>query len=324
MIRIRPFQSGDASKITGFREIFPPHTPAGDEGNYWLWANRIWPIESSIVMVAEEDGELVAHYAILPFRLVVNDRVVQGGMSIDAYVDPKARGKVPIFQVTKRCYPLAIERGIQVLWGFPNANYRLIVEKVEGWSPVDVFRSMEKQSTQVQGIPLELDQLSPSDPGDAFRLSEFLDSCRLPALIHVGQSYSAWFDRYVRHPLNEYEFHFVSQASRPVAAVVTKVYRDPETGTSIGHLVDLATADVESYESVVATIEKYFQATVDRLSIWPTNQHLRSVLEAAGYTPTGFETYFGIKIIDPSLNDLASMLQSIDRWHLPMGMSDVI
>ncbi len=303
--------------------LYPSYVPAGGAPAYWMWANRVWPEERSIVAVAEVRDQLVGHYAILPFRLQINGEFVSGGLGVNAYVAPAARDQVSIFQISKKARTLAKDAGLQVLWGFPNANYRLILEKVEGWHCVDLFKAFEKSPQEDRVSCLSLDSIDPLHPEQALYLNDFLDGCVSSALIGVSQTYTAWINRYSRHPYSEYQFHFLRDGREAVAALVTKVYQDPASGQTRGHVVDLAACDDAWNSEIIAALECYFKASVDKLSFWPMNTHFRASLTSAGFAQDGFDTYMAVKVLDSNLECLIPELTRSEKWHLPMGMSDV-
>ncbi len=303
--------------------IYPSSVPPRGAGAYWLWSNRVWPEDRSIVTVAEHADQLVGHYAFLPFRLHIKAQLVRGGLGVNAFVASEARDKVYVFQISKQARAHAKDMGLQVLWAFPNANHRLIMEKVEGWHCVDVFKAFEKSPQDDGASCLALDSLDPLQPEQALQLDDFLEGCAGSSLIHVSQTYAAWINRYSRHPHNEYKFHFLRDGREPVAALVTKVYQDPGSGQTRGHVVDLATRDDAWTSEIIAALECYFRARVDKLSFWPMNAHFRASLTSAGFAQEGFDTFMGIKVLDPNLECLIPDLTSAEKWHLPMGMSDV-
>jgi hypothetical protein len=321
MIRIRPYQPGDAALVS---ELFTRNTPYLRDAAFWLWIHRVWPTENSISVVAEDNGNIVGHYAILPMPLSLGSIPVRAGLGVHAFVAPEYRGKVPIFQITKKCYGLAKDAGIQMLWGFPNANYRLIQEKVEGWRCVELFNAYEKKP-RTNTSPLELVPINPDNASDWLRLSDYLDRFQ-----HSGKSEACesvptlkgWYNRYVRHPQNDYGFHLAMQGGNEVAALVTKVYENRDTGEKVGHLVDLASAPPHDV-ALIATLEAWFSTRVDQLCFWPLRESFRKALESADFQATGFSTFFGIKLLDPDLEPHMSTILDTNSWELNMGMSDV-
>lgn len=321
MIRIRPYQPGDAALVS---ELFTKNTPYLRDAAFWLWIHRVWPTGNSISVVAEDNGAIVGHYAILPMPLSLGSISVRAGLGVHAFVAPEYRGKVPIFQITKKCYGLAKDAGIQMLWGFPNENYRLIQEIVEGWRCVELFNAYEKKP-QTNTAPLELVPINPDNASDWLRLNDYLDQHQLDETSGACKSIPSlkgWYSRYVRHPQTDYGFHLATEHGNEVAALVTKVYENPDTGKKVGHLIDLASSPSHDV-ALISTLEAWFSTRVDQLCLWPLRESFRKALEAADFQASGFSTFFGVKLLDSELEPHISTILTPNSWELNMGMSDV-
>lgn len=320
MILIRTYQPGDGQLVC---DLLTRHTSYLRDPAFWIWSNRIWPESRSIVTVAEEDGLIVGHYAILPLTLQMGERRISAGIGVHAFVAPSHRNKVPIFQISKKCYAKAKEVGIQLIWGFPNANYRLIQEKVEGWRCVELFNAWEKPVTGSAPNGMALESIDPTDPDQLLRLNDLLDATSLSGRYGVLPSLSTWLNRYQYHPQNTYQFHLASIHGETVAALVTKLYHNPESGETVGHLIDVVTTGEAEVARIVSSLENWFSTRADKLCWWPINQEFREAMEAAGFKASGFSTFFGIKLLDPELEPMLPSLLDPLNWHLAMGMSDV-
>ncbi|MDA7664098.1 GNAT family N-acetyltransferase, partial [bacterium] len=217
MIRIRPYQPRDAQQVC---DLLTKHTSYQRDAAFWLWSNRVWPESRSIVTVAEEEGVVVGHYAILPLTLNVGNRKLSAGIGVHAFIAPSHRKKVPIFQISKKCYAQAKEAGLQLIWGFPNANYCLIQEKVEGWQRVELFDAWVKPVAQKDASRLKIKSIDPDDSTQLLQLNDLLDACSLGDRAGWGASLAGWLDRYHHHPQNTYQFHIAQSGAEAVAALV--------------------------------------------------------------------------------------------------------
>ena len=138
---IRLYKSGDAK---GINEMFTKHTPYLRDDAYWTWINRI--VGQSISVVAECDDRIIGHYAVVPRNLIVKNRVLKAALGIHAFVDPDFRREISIFEISNYLYRIAQDKGIQVIYGFPNVNYRQIQVRIERWKEVALFKSYELPS----------------------------------------------------------------------------------------------------------------------------------------------------------------------------------
>jgi hypothetical protein len=316
---IREYQPGDAKKIVS---LLASNTVYLRDENYWLWINRIWPEQDSIIVVAEEDGILLAHYAILPIPIHIGGRIIPAGLGIHALVDPSARSKVPIFQITKRCYKIAKDRGIELLYGFPNRNFRLIQEKVEGWKCVRHFNALVKVAKPSNYTTLTLDNVRFDDPIARLRIHDLLEQTSDDSLFTTLPSYEGWIRRFALHPQTQYEFHIITKSGVDLGVIVSRIYKDV-SGVSEAQIVEMiAPKDFEQRE-VIAAFENHCAKFTDNVCLWPLDKNFETAAISSGYSSIGFDTFFGIKVLDPKLSDEYPKITNYAAWRLPMAMSDV-
>ena len=323
MVKIRAYQPGDAVQICN---MLSRYTKYQRDEAFWLWINRILPDQSSIISVAEVDGEIVGHYAILPMELSIGSKSYKAGLGIHAFITPPARTLVPIFMVSKYCYRLAKEAGLQFIWGFPNSNYRVIQVKVEKWHCVDTFNALEKDISTVAAGPdgYALKEVDPLNPVDMLQLSELLEQSSRNASVQVEATINKWLRRYTMHPQSQYQIMLLSERDNIIGVVVTKCYQDVSNATILGHIMDYRLKETCDLEKMITATEQHFKSLgVGRAVLWPFNVELREVLTQKGYQSSGFDTFFGIKLIDRSMESEFQNLRSINNWNLTMGMSDV-
>lgn len=321
MIRIRAYKPGDA---IGICDLLSRYTKYKRDEAFWLWINRVWPDAPSIVAVAEEENEIVGHYAILPQELSINQKRVMGGLGVHAFVAPPFRNKVPIFAISKHCYKLAQKAGLKLVWGFPNKNYRLIQEKVEKWRCVHQFRAWQRTLGTVPVSEYSLEQICLSDARQQIQLNNFLETLPDNSRSGISATLISWLHRYHAHPQETYQFHFLKKRETLHGAVVSKIYTDPETTCKVGHIVEFRLSDNEhSFGLLAATELMFHKSGINQLVLWPVNPDFQAVLGEAGYLPEGFETFFGVKLLDTTFHDEFDQLTNICHWNLNMGMSDV-
>jgi hypothetical protein len=86
---IRPFEPGDEVAINrGFNEAFRLDRPLAE----WAWKFPASP-NGRLIMVAEAGGEVLAHYAAIPTRIRIDDRVWDAGQIVDVFSARKARAQ---------------------------------------------------------------------------------------------------------------------------------------------------------------------------------------------------------------------------------------
>jgi len=87
--------------------------------------------------VAIDGDRLVAFYGIWPLNLFDGRRVVRGGQSIDTMTHPDFQGQGLFSELARRCYLGCSDRGMEVLYGLPNANSAPGFTKRLSWAAPD-------------------------------------------------------------------------------------------------------------------------------------------------------------------------------------------
>jgi len=82
-------------------------------------------------VVAEDSGQMVGQYALMPTWLRLGSEVVLGAQSLDTMTHPDYRNQGMFTVLAKACMELAENRGVEALYGFPNENsYHGFVSKL--------------------------------------------------------------------------------------------------------------------------------------------------------------------------------------------------
>ena len=313
---IRKYQSNDAF---GINAMFTKYLPYVRDEQFWVWLNRIIGGES-IAFVAEYEGQIIGHYAIVPRDIYVNGSLIKAALGIHAFVDPEFRRKVYIFRITQKVYEYAVKQGFQLIYGFPNINFRDIQLKIEGWKQVDIFKSYEfdlRNTTPTRLNGITADRIEGVNYLSLFYISQMGDADSRVALFSDARY---WLERYMLHPQKLYEVYTLKKDKLPVGYFVTKVYSN--NGSNYFHLIDYKLANGSYYEDLLNAYESIGRSKrMDVLSVWQGDEKFKSAIEAKGFKQTGFDTFLGVKILDGSLQDIELIL-NINNWRLVMGDSD--
>lgn len=312
-IIIRPYQCGDAK---GIFNLFQQYTPYKRDEAFWVWINRI--LAHSIISVAELNGDIVGHYAILPrICRLKNGSLVRSGLGIHAFVEPKHRDKVSIFSISSLAYKLAKDCGIQFIYGFPNVHYRLIQEKIERWKKVELFNALVKKPDQISSsLKFNWTKIGERNYKDLLELNELFEKNELKYNGFVS-GLDFWYKRYFHHPQNLYEVWKVSNNGLTAGFLVSKLFE--VEGFIRLHIVDFIFSNTHKLTDFLPDIESKFN-NVKEMVFWPFNPEVSESLKEYGFVDEGFDTYFGIKILDKSIDD--SLILDFRDWHLAMGDSD--
>jgi len=315
VIKIREYQIGDSKKIYS---LFNEHTPYVRDRKFWVWINRMLSDEKSLIVVAEVDGQIIGHYAIIPKTVSIKTKNYRGGFAIHAFIHPDYRNGFLIFQITKKMYKVAKDYGLDFIYGFPNENFREIQVKAEKWKKVALFKALEKISLSKIKTNLTLSQFS-DNYTDIYTLSEIIDASQLVGPVIIKKSLNYYLNRYIRHPQSLYENYFIVKDKETVAFVCLKKFNNGSE--SIGHLIDYVSVDRISFEEILVVVENYFYNKVDKISVWKFNDSHQSILLDNNFEMTGFETFLGIKLLTED-KELEKQLADFKNWKLCMGDSD--
>jgi hypothetical protein len=141
---IRSYQPGDEAGILRllnevFAEDDPGYTPRSLQ--QWQWEYQQNPSGHEIVVAQDDEGHIVGHYACLPARAKVGDRIGQCGQGVDSMVSKEYRGRLKsegLFLKTARYY--FQKHGVPAKnaygYGFPNKKALALGIRMLAYEPV--------------------------------------------------------------------------------------------------------------------------------------------------------------------------------------------
>lgn len=318
-VQYRSLRSEDQSAVVSFlREC-----GYDSDGRFWSWINRECPHGQALVELALVQDRVVGHYGVLPRPVWMDGKVVRAGLAIHAAVHPQFRGLEILRQLLARMVRRCRQEGIPFIYGFPRPDVWLMYFKLFDWKPMGELVTLE--------LPLKGFRLEQGDhPRIQFRdravfderYRMFDDLEWLGAVHHVvkDREFARW--RYANHPRVRYPLlELQGEGGEPLGTLVLKLYEKEKK--RYGHLVDLGLkpAAFPLFSKLVATgLKWFFQQGVDVASCWMLeNSPLFGVIQEAGFQATGFTTYVGYRLVDPSF---PTQGLGLERWHMVMGDSD--
>lgn len=294
---VRPGTASDASALRELFLVVFGHD-RGEEHHSWKFdANPAGP---PVLAVAEDDGRLVGQYALWPVRLAVGSEVLLGAQSLDTMTHPDYRGQGMFTTLAKEAMGFAADRGVEVLFGFPNAaSYPGFVSKLDWDHTGDVphFSRVLRPSAHPRvprwaGSAADLAaRLIPSGPGGA-RVAPAAPEA-LAALhaehgptsgcrVERSAQYLAW--RLAPGFGKDYEWVFVGDPARPDAIAVWG--RDLATDRAV--LAELVGRTPHAMSAALAGVIERATAT-GRSELVAITQHTgaHSLLRRAGFLSRG-------------------------------------
>jgi GNAT superfamily N-acetyltransferase len=163
----RPATSADAEGILSLRrEVFGNLDPVRCLPAAWRWQYGENPSGPGIVWIAKDGGRVVAHYAVIPARMLVDGKEALYAFSCDTMVAPGYRRRGLFVDLARKTYAQAIEeRGVRWIWGFPNARSMPGFVNQLAWNDLGRFPSYITLSNPFSGAGQTFQSQVPGYPG---------------------------------------------------------------------------------------------------------------------------------------------------------------
>jgi len=141
MVRIRRCQRGDKAPILALRRrVFGDLDPVRLREKTWEWQFRRNPAGRAWCALAEDQGRIVGHHAVIPTRFSVHGKERRFGLSCDTMTHPDYRRKGLFKTVGLEAYRwMESELGVSTVWGFPNDASLTGFTRYLGWRVLTVF-----------------------------------------------------------------------------------------------------------------------------------------------------------------------------------------
>ena len=125
---IRLYQPGDEEKLLALHNKVMK-TPWSME--FWRWLYLDNPAGKAVVVVAEDQGRIVGHFAYFPVRMQWHGKPFTGSKSVQAMVDPDYQGRGLFTEITKELLRHAQINDVALTYSCPNdKSYVPLVNKV--------------------------------------------------------------------------------------------------------------------------------------------------------------------------------------------------
>lgn len=117
LFNIREYKEGDEKEIISlFNQIFV----ADRDKKYWQWQYIENPVKKPVIIIAEDDSGIVGQCTLLPTYMIVKDKEMLSGQSIDTMLKEGYRGKGIHKEMANKSYEIGIGNGIRFRIGFPS------------------------------------------------------------------------------------------------------------------------------------------------------------------------------------------------------------
>jgi GNAT superfamily N-acetyltransferase len=116
---VRLARPGDAGRIA---ELFETVFGLSRSVAHTTWKFDQNPAGAPVVVVAEDGDRIVGQYALWPTPLRLGGTSVLGAQSLETMTHPDYRGQGMFTVLANESFIAAADRGVEVLYGFPNSN----------------------------------------------------------------------------------------------------------------------------------------------------------------------------------------------------------
>jgi hypothetical protein len=224
---VRGYESGDELAIlAAYNRIFARVDPAFEPRSEreWRWAFVENPSGSRISLSVAADGRVVAQYAGLGQRVLVDGRPTAFSHSVDSFVDPDfstGLARATAFVRAGERYAATFGRPAgpdEFMWGLPiPAAWRIGKEKL-GYEVVRTLALLAAPRERLEGDASSVHELA-SFPAEVERLFARV-AARRGMLVVRDRAHLDW--RYARHPRRRYRIGAIVRAGELVALAVAR------------------------------------------------------------------------------------------------------
>ena len=122
-MEIRNYQNGDEEGFQKLDKQVELHPWNRRDINNWNWkfkGNN--PAGSPIMIYAENNDEIIGHFAAIPMPYWINNTSIIGSHSVAMMIDPKWQNRGLIKFIADELFRQLAEREIPFTYGYPNDN----------------------------------------------------------------------------------------------------------------------------------------------------------------------------------------------------------
>ena len=146
MLDIRPYKSGDEIGFQKLDELVEIHPWNKRNLANWHWKFKgSNPAGEPIMIYAENDGEIIGHFAAIPMKYWFDGEDAVGSHSAAMMIDPAWQNKGLIKFVADKLIKELEEQKIPFTYGYPNDNAYDLHIKLLGYEDVTMQRLFHKK-----------------------------------------------------------------------------------------------------------------------------------------------------------------------------------
>jgi hypothetical protein len=319
-LTVRPYQEGDEIQIHDLdqRVLYSPWNTRDLENWKWKFSDRN-PLGHAIIWVMEKNGELIAHFAAIPYKFKVFDREVVASNAIGSLVDARYQNRGLMKIVGDRLFSELEQKKIPFTYGFPNTRAHEFQKIVFGFTDLISFdtwniclhqwkrNKRNRNICRIRKFDRDFDRLWEECAAD-YRVAVVRRS-----------DYLNW--RFIARPDWDYYPLAFFEHNIPKGYAVLKLYREGDILR--GHIVDIFAAleSEELFFELISESMSFFQENgVDEVTSWAWGNPFVS----RAFSGNGFSVAKTAKPMIVRISgdfDYRSELLDPGNWYFTMGDS---
>ena len=317
---VRAYQKGDEIRIHELdqRVLYSPWNTRNLENWKWKFSDRN-PLGNALIWVMEKNGELIAHFAAIPYKLKVFDREVIGSNAIGSLVDTRYQNRGIMKLVGDRLFNELEQKNIPFTYGFPNTRAYEFQKMVFGFTDLIHFDTWKIYADQWIGSKRRKNLCRIRKFNQDF--DRLWDECSADYRIAVVRrsDYLNW--RFIARPDWEYYPLALYENNVLKGYVVLKLFR--EADALRGHIVDIFSGLKEErvfVELISGSMNFFKEKGVDEVTAWEWG----NPFAGRGFSGNGFSVDKTAKPMMIRINgdfDYRNELLDPGNWYFTMGDS---
>lgn len=321
---IRKFKEGDEKQIIPLLKLVFKSSIYDNE-KYWNWMYKNNPINLMKIWVAEDNGKIVGHNAVIPVLMKIDNKIQLGTLELNTAVHPNYQGQGIFSALAKKLYNELAAEGLSVTYGYPNEIiYPIRINKL-GWFKISslpvLFRPLNLTGLVMGKVKnryivylvsrinnLGLLSLKIFFKGKKYkppqkinvrevsffndRFDEFWDDASKAYKIIVvrDKNYLKW--RYLDNPNYGYTIYSAEKEGKIFGYIVLRLA--VEKHSKSGMIVDFLTLSEQkdvAFSLISKAIEHFKKERADLVTCYIQNQYYYDLLRVSGFMPIPLQKY---------------------------------
>jgi hypothetical protein len=314
-MEIRDYKCGDEEAILDlFEVVFRKRMSL----NYWKWRFLDNPAGKTCIKLMWQDDQLVGHYAVSPVSFKSGDDCFLSALSMSTMTHPDYGGRGIFTSLASSLYDyLHRDRGVELVWGFPNGNSHYGFIKNLRWSDIAVVHTLFKNISNIK--PLICENIRITEKFTNAHASVLKDvTAGFKFKVERNVEYLNW--RYTHNPSNEYLI-FEYNLGGNVQFLVTKLYPSPiDKNKSDIFIMEYGLLSHDLLNDFIQHLASHYIGLIENIAIWCNihdSKHIQ--LEKMGFLFQGKQTILSAISLDPKYQEVFDNR----NWYYTFGDSDV-